>query len=106
MHCFAEGKQVAKQAIQLGFLLSFAGNITYPKARNLKETVSSVSLDKILLETDSPWLAPQEQRGKRNEPAFLRYTAEKMAQLKEVPLDEIAKTTTENALQAFALNQF
>lgn len=103
MHCFSGSKEMAAQSIANGFYISFAGNITFPKAARLQEIAASLELDKILVETDCPWLAPQKIRGKRNEPAFLTYTAEKIANLKNIPLEKVAKATTQNAYDIFKL---
>jgi TatD DNase family protein len=103
MHCFSGSKDVAEQCIKLGFLVSFAGNVTYPNARNLHQTAKWIDLRKTLLETDSPWLPPQEMRGKRNEPSFLPLTAKKIASLKGICLHELAQATTKNAEAIFKL---
>jgi TatD DNase family protein len=87
----------------MDYYISFAGPVTFPNAHKLHETAKTIALDKILIETDCPWLAPQEMRGKRNEPAFLPLTAEKMANLRGVSLDELAEATTKNARQIFHL---
>jgi len=103
MHCFSGSKDMAEQCIKLGFLVSFAGNVTYPNAHNLHQIAEWIDLRKALLETDSPWLPPQEMRGKRNEPSFLPLTAKKIANLKGICLDELAETTTKNAEAIFKL---
>lgn len=103
MHCFSGSKEIAAQSIANGFYISFAGNITFPNAARLHEIAAALELDKILVETDCPWLAPQKIRGKRNEPAFLTYTAEKIANLKNIPLEKVAKATTQNANDIFTL---
>ncbi|MGD8546141.1 MAG: TatD family hydrolase [Candidatus Bathyarchaeota archaeon] len=103
MHCFSGSKEMAVQSIANGFYISFAGNITFPKAVRLQEIAASLELDKILVETDCPWLAPQKIRGKRNEPAFLTYTVEEIANLKNIPLEKVAKATTQNAYDIFKL---
>jgi len=103
MHCFSGSKDMAEQIIKLGFLVSFAGNVTYPNAHNLHQTAKWIDLRKTLLETDSPWLPPQEMRGKRNEPSFLPLTAKKIASLKGICLDELAEATTKNAEAIFKL---
>lgn len=101
MHCFSADIVFAKKCIQLGFFISFAGNITYPKAYNLHETAKWINLKDMLIETDCPWLAPQEMRGKRNEPSYLPSIAQKIAELKQISIKEIAKETTENAKKIF-----
>ena len=103
MHCFSGSKEMAEQCIKSGFLVSFAGNVTYPNAHKLHEIAKWIDLRKILLETDSPWLAPQAIRGKRNEPSFLPLIAKKIASLKGICLDDLAAATTKNAEEIFKL---
>ena len=103
MHCFSGSKEMAEQCIKLGFLVSFAGNVTYPNAHKLHETAKWIDLNRILLETDSPWLAPQDVRGKRNEPSFLPFIAKKIAELKGISTDELAEATTTNAKEIYQL---
>lgn len=101
MHCFSADISFAKKCIQLDFLISFAGNITYSKAYKLHETAKWINLDKMLIETDCPWLTPQSMRGKRNEPSYLPQIAQKIAELKQISIKEIAKETTKNAKKIF-----
>ncbi|UCG45951.1 MAG: TatD family hydrolase [Candidatus Bathyarchaeota archaeon] len=103
MHCFSGSSGKAEEYIGLGFYLSFAGTVTFPNAHSLRETVARVDLGRMLIETDSPWLAPQRVRGRRNEPAFLPFIAEEIAKLKGISIDELAKATTENANEVFQL---
>jgi TatD DNase family protein len=103
MHCFSGDKEMAQQIIELGFLISFAGNVTYPNAHKLRETARWIDLDSILIETDSPWLPPQAMRGKRNEPCFLPFIAKEMAELKGITTDELAEATTMNAKEIYQL---
>jgi len=103
MHCFSGNVEMAKKYIEHGFYISFTGNVTYPNASRLSEVVRTIDLDKVLLETDCPWLAPQTMRGKRNEPAFLPLIAAKIAELRRVSLDEVAEKTTENARRAYQI---
>ncbi len=103
MHCFSGSRKMAEKCIRYDFYISFAGPVTYPNSHKLHEIAKDIALEKILLETDSPWLAPQEMRGKRNEPAFLRFIAKKMAKLKGISVDELAEATTENAKEIFRL---
>lgn len=105
MHCFSGSKEMAAQCIAHGFYISLAGTVTFPNAVALQEIAVWLELDKMLVETDCPWLAPQKMRGKRNEPAFLMYTAEKIASLKKVSLEKVANTTTKNAHDIFTLAQ-
>jgi TatD DNase family protein len=101
MHCFSGSKQMAAQCIELGLYASLAGNVTFPNARRLHELAAWIDLDLMLIETDCPWLAPQPVRGQRNEPAFLRYTAETVAHLKAISVEDLAVATTKNAHDAF-----
>jgi TatD DNase family protein len=103
MHCFSGSREMAEQCIKSDFYISFAGPVTFPNSHKLHEIAKCIDLSKILLETDSPWLAPQEMRGKRNEPAFLLFIAKKIAELKGISLEELAEATTENAKEIFQL---
>ncbi len=100
-HCFSGGLDVARAGLDRGYYISFSGIITFKKADELREVVKFVPLDRILVETDSPFLAPIPHRGKRNEPAFTLHTAEIVAELKGIPLTEIAKQTTDNFFTLF-----
>ena len=102
MHCFTESYEMAKQAIDLGFYISFSGIITFKNAEDLRETVRKIPLENILIETDSPYLAPVPNRGKLNEPANVTYVAEKIAEIKKIPLEKVAAETTNNFSQLFA----
>lgn len=104
MHCFSGGPSEAQRALDLGFYLSFAGIVTYPKALDIQEAVKMAPLDSLLLETDAPFLAPIPRRGKRNEPAFVAHTARKLAELRGVSYEEIARATTGNAQRLLLLN--
>ncbi len=104
MHCFSGSKQMAQQCIDLGFLISFAGPVTYPKAYELQEIAKWIDLKNVLLETDCPWLAPQEMRGKRNEPSFLPIIAQKIANLKRISVEGLAEITTKNAKEILKLH--
>lgn len=103
MHCFGGAWEQARRSLDLGFLISFAGNITYPKAQPLRDAAKRVPLDGLLVETDAPWLAPAPERGKRNEPAFVVRTAEMLAGLLDVTPEEIAAATTRNFTRLFGL---
>lgn len=96
MHCFSGGPKEAARALDLGFLLSFGGIVTYPKALEVQQAARETPLDRILLETDAPFLAPVPKRGKRNEPSFLPFTAAWLAQLRGEPLEDLARATTAN----------
>ncbi|MDQ3373042.1 MAG: TatD family hydrolase [Acidobacteriota bacterium] len=103
MHCFGGTPQMAEKMMNIGFLISFAGNITFKKAENLRESAKVVPLDKLLIETDSPYLAPVPYRGKRNEPAFVVETAKFLANFYNISLKDLAQATTENFLQLFRI---
>ncbi len=103
MHCFGAGWEQARQSLDLGFLVSFAGNLTYPKAQPLRDVAARMPLDGILVETDAPWLAPAPRRGQRNEPAFVTQTAQTLARLLNVSEAEIASATTNNFFRLFNL---
>ena len=96
LHCFAGTPDHAKQAIALGFMISFAGNVTFPKAQPIRDAAIAIPLDSMLIETDSPFLAPVPNRGKRNEPAFVVQTAKFIAELRGLPAENIAQLTTDN----------
>ena len=102
-HCFGGTPAEAVRAIELDWYVSFAGNVSYPKAQNLRDAAKEVPLDRTLLETDSPFLAPQPKRGKRNEPVFSLDTAETLASVLEIELDEVLARTTANARRLFSL---
>lgn len=103
MHCFGGGWEQARRSLDLGFLISFAGNLTYPKAEPLREVAALVPLDGVLVETDAPWLAPAPDRGKRNEPAFVTRTAQTLAGVHGISSEEIASATTKNFRKLFGL---
>ena len=103
MHCFTETWDVAQAAIDLGFHISFSGIVTFKNAVELKDVARRVPLDRMLIETDSPYLAPVPYRGKRNQPAWVRYVGEAVAQLREVPVEAIARATTDNFFNLFRI---
>ncbi len=103
MHCFSGGWEQAKQSLDLGFLVSFAGNLTYPKAQDLRDVAARLPLDGVLVETDAPWLAPAASRGKRNEPAFVAQTAAVLAECLGVEANTVAEATTKNFFRLFGL---
>jgi TatD DNase family protein len=103
MHCFASGWEQARRSLDLGFLISFAGNLTFPKAQPMRDVAARLPLDGILVETDAPWLAPAPHRGKRNEPAWVGLTARTLAGLLVVEEEEIASATTKNFFRLFHL---
>ena len=104
MHCFGGTAQMAQALMNIGFLISFAGNITFKKAENLRESARVVPLDKLLIETDCPFLAPIPVRGKRNEPAFIFHTARFLADLHGIKVEELANRTTDNFTGFFKIN--
>lgn len=101
MHCFTETYEMAMQAMEMNFCISFSGIITFRNALTLQDVAKKVPLEKMLIETDAPYLAPMPYRGKPNEPAYVYYVAEKLAQLKEVSLDAVAQQTTDNFFRLF-----
>ena len=103
MHCFGGGWEQARRSLDLGFLISFAGNLTYPKAQPLREVAAQVPIDGVLVETDAPWLAPNSLRGKRNESAFVTQTAQTLAEIHNLSAPEIAEATTKNFARLFKL---
>ena len=101
MHCFAEDWEAAKAAMDMNFYISFSGIVTFNSAKTLKEVAKQVPLDKMLVETDSPYLAPTPYRGKSNQPAYVKYVAEHIADLRDTHLDAISEATTENFFRLF-----
>lgn len=104
-HCFSGDTNLAKKLIELGHLISFTGNITYKKADDLREVVKFVQLENMLLETDSPFLSPLPHRGKRNYPALLKITAEKIAELQNLRIEDVARTTSYNVYRLFGIGE-
>ena len=103
IHCFSSGPEVAEKFLGLGFYLGIDGPVTFPSAKVLRETVKKIPLDRVLLETDSPYLAPQNFRGKRNEPSYLAHIAAAVAEIKGVSVAEVERVTDENARKLFGL---
>jgi TatD DNase family protein len=101
LHCFTGEWKHAQAAVDMGFYISFAGNVSFPKAENIRQAATQVPLDRMLIETDSPFLAPVPHRGKRNEPAFVVNTAEAIGQLRGVSKEEIGTQTAENFYRLF-----
>ncbi len=104
MHCFGGTAEMAESLMKLGFMISFAGNVTFKKAENLRDAARIVPLDRLLIETDAPFLAPIPHRGKRNEPAFVVHTAQFLADLYAIELEIIAGQTTDNFTGFFGLS--
>ncbi|MFC1687660.1 TatD family hydrolase [Patescibacteria group bacterium] len=103
LHCYSSTLDVAKKYINDGFRISFTGIVTYPNAKEVQEAAKYVPLDRMMVETDAPYLAPQEVRGQRNEPLFVKYIAEKIAELKGISFGEVERQTTKNAEKFFKL---
>lgn len=101
MHCFTESWDVARGALDLGFHISFSGIVTFKNAQEIKDVARRVPLDRMLIETDSPYLAPVPFRGKLNEPAYVRYVAEEIARLRDVSVEEVAAATSTNFFRLF-----
>ena len=101
LHCFSSGRALAEAAIAMGFYISLSGILTFKKSDELRAIVKDVPLDRLLVETDSPFLAPMPHRGKPCEPAYIRHTAQLLAELKGISAEELARTTTVNAMRLF-----
>ena len=101
MHCFTESWEVAQKAMEMNFYISFSGIVTFKNAANLKETAKKIPLERMLIETDSPYLAPVPFRGKTNQPAYVRHVAEEIASLRNISLNEVAESTTKNFFSLF-----
>lgn len=104
IHCFTGSRDFAKKLLDLDFYISVSGIITFKNSTELANTISFIPIDKLLVETDSPYLSPIPHRGKSNEPSFLKYTVDKLAQIKNLPVDDIKKKTSDNFLKVFNLN--
>ncbi len=105
MHCFSGSLELARELVKLGFYISIPGVITFKNARVLVEVAQGIPLERLLIETDCPFLTPEPFRGKRNEPAYVRYVAEKIAQARGVSIQEVGEKTTANAEQLFGLGR-
>jgi TatD DNase family protein len=105
LHCFTGNAAQAKRALDMGFMVSFAGNITFPKAQPIRDAALAVPLDRMLIETDSPYLAPTPHRGKRNEPAFVTEVARQLGELRGHSAEEIGAQTTQNFYRFFSLHE-
>ncbi|WP_018924716.1 TatD family hydrolase [Salsuginibacillus kocurii] len=104
MHCFGGDLEIAKRCLDMNFYISFGGPLTFKNAKLPKEVAKEIPMERLLVETDCPFLAPHPYRGKRNEPAFVRLVAEQMAALKGLSLEEVAETTTRNAKKLFDIS--
>jgi TatD DNase family protein len=105
IHCFSGDYEMARVCMDMGFYISIPGSITFKNAERFREIVKKVPLESLLVETDAPFLTPEPLRGKRNEPGYVRYTAQKMAEIKKVSFERVAEVTTENALRVYRLNE-
>jgi TatD DNase family protein len=103
LHCFTGNLSQAKRALDMGFMISFAGNLTFPKAQQIRDAAIEIPLERVLIETDSPYLAPVPHRGKRNEPAFVKETARKLGELRGLTAEDIGEQTTSNFYKFFKL---
>jgi len=104
IHCFSGDYEMAKKCLELGFFISVPGTITFKNAEEFKDIVRRLPLESLLVETDAPYLTPVPFRGKRNEPSYVRYTAEKVAEVKKVSFEKVAEVTTQNALRVFRVD--
>ena len=104
MHCFSGDADFAERCVGRGYYVSFAGNVTYPKAQQLRDAAAVVPMDRLLVETDSPYLAPQPARGKRCEPAFVGHTEAALAAVKGIDVETLTERTTENAARVFQIH--
>lgn len=105
LHCYSEDWNYAQQALELNLYISFAGNVTYRNARNLHETARNMPMDRMLIESESPFMVPAAYRGKRNKPSYLHATAEFIAELREEPLEEVTEALYNNALNFFGIQE-
>ena len=105
LHCFTGNWAQAKGALDMGFMISFAGNLTFPKAQQIHDAALEVPLDRMLIETDSPYLAPVPHRGKRNEPAFVKETARRLGELRSLSMDEVGEQTSSNFYNFFKMTE-
>lgn len=103
LHCFTGKWAQAKSALDMGFMISFAGNLTFPKAQQIRDAALEIPLDRMLIETDSPYLAPVPHRGKRNEPAFVKETARRLGELRGISMEEVGEQTSRNFYKFFKL---
>jgi TatD DNase family protein len=105
LHCFTGNTAQAKRALDMGFMISFAGNVTFPKAQSIRDAALEVPLERMLIETDSPFLAPVPYRGKRNEPAFVKEVARQVGELRGLSAEEVGLRTAENFYRFFSLHE-
>ncbi|MBN1779097.1 MAG: TatD family hydrolase [Candidatus Buchananbacteria bacterium] len=103
IHCFGGSLEEAKKFLELGFYVGFTGVVTFKNAKELKEVAKQIPLDKLLIETDSPYLAPEPFRGKSNQPQYVRYVAEHIAEIRQISYNEVVEATSQNAIKLFGL---
>ena len=103
MHCYTGSSEMAKRFMELGYYISISGAVTFKNAVNVREMVKTIPLDNLLVETDSPYLTPEPHRGKRNEPKYVKFTAEKVAELKEMELNDLIYNTNSNVRNLFSI---
>ncbi|MFF2501671.1 TatD family hydrolase [Peribacillus sp. NPDC058075] len=104
MHCFSGSAETALECINMNFYISLGGPVTFKNAKKPKEVAAAVPLDRLLIETDCPYLAPHPYRGKRNEPSYVKLVAEQIAEIKQLTIEEVSQSTTENAKKLFGIN--
>ncbi|MFJ7941434.1 TatD family hydrolase [Peribacillus sp. NPDC096622] len=104
MHCFSGSAETALECINMNFYISLGGPVTFKNAKKPKEVAAAVPLDRLLIETDCPYLAPHPYRGKRNEPSYVKLVAEQIAEIKQLTIEEVSQATTENAKKLFGIN--
>lgn len=102
LHCFSSTRELAENAIEMGFYISFSGVVTFKKADDLRATAAALPIDRVLVETDAPYLAPVPKRGRRNEPSYVAYTAKEVARVRAMNTEDFAEATTDNFFQLFA----
>ena len=105
IHCFSGDYKMAKECIEMGFYISIPGTITFKNAVEFQEIIKRLPLESLLVETDAPFLSPVPFRGKRNEPSYVQYTAQKVAEIKQVSFEKVAELTTKNALRVYRLGK-
>ncbi|MRX72943.1 YchF/TatD family DNA exonuclease [Bacillus lacus] len=105
MHCFTGSLEVAQECIEMNFYISFGGPVTFKNAKKPKEVAAEIPIEKLLIETDCPYLTPHPYRGKRNEPGYVKFVAEEIAELRGVSFEEIAKQTSDNARKLFGISR-
>jgi TatD DNase family protein len=103
MHCYSAGPDYVERFLELGCFFSIAGPVTFKNGQSIRDAVVKIPLDRLVVETDSPYLTPDPYRGKRNEPAYVKFTAQKVAEVKGIAFEDLARVTTENAKKFFGL---